>query len=85
MPWTRAIPSLLSAPVSIQSCLLRPEPSSFVTRGGPFVVINAPDGENTSSLGEAGFLLNASDSLFEDGGDFGGGGLRISSVAPNLL
>lgn len=41
---------------------------------------SVPDGKHTSSLGEAGLLLDAADPLLQDGGNLGGGGLRIGSV-----
>ena len=39
-----------------------------------------PDGENTSSLGEAGFLLDTADPLLKDGGNFRWGRLCVGSV-----
>lgn len=44
-----------------------------------------PDGENTSSLGEAGLLLYTADPLFKDGGDLGRGSLGFGGVASDLL
>jgi len=43
------------------------------------------DGQNSSSLGETGFLLNTSDSLFEDRGNFGRRCFIRRCVAANLL
>lgn len=40
-----------------------------------------PDGKDTSSLGKAGLLLDTADPLLQDGGDLGGGGLSIGSIA----
>jgi hypothetical protein len=44
-----------------------------------------PNGKHTSSLGEAVLLLHAADPLLQDGGDLGGGGLRIGGVGSDLL
>lgn len=40
-----------------------------------------PDSEDTSGLGEARLFLNTTDSLLEDGGDLGGGGLGVGGIA----
>jgi hypothetical protein len=37
-----------------------------------WIPMSLPDGENTASLGKVGLLLNTTDSLLQDGGDFGG-------------
>jgi hypothetical protein len=39
-----------------------------------------PNGQHTSSLGEAVLLLDAADPLLQDRGNLGGGGLRIGGV-----
>lgn len=46
---------------------------------------SVPDGEDTAGLSEAVLLLDATDPLLEDGGDLGGGGLRIGGVGSDLL
>ena len=43
--------------------------------------IRLPDRKNTASLSEAGLLLHATDSLLEDGGDLGRGGLGVGGIA----
>lgn len=43
--------------------------------------IPLPDGKDTAGLGKARLLLNTANSLLEDGGDFGGSGLRVGGVA----
>jgi len=48
-------------------------------------IVDLPNGENTPSLGKASFLLDASNSLFEDGGDFGWRGFGIGSIASDLF
>lgn len=75
MPWTRAIPSLTS-----HRQLLCFWAITIIV-----VVLGIPDGENTSSLGKAVLLLHATDPLLENGGDLGGSGLRIGSIASHLL
>lgn len=39
--------------------------------------LNVPDRQNATSLGETRLLLDAADTLLEDGGDLGGSGLGI--------
>lgn len=46
---------------------------------------HVPDGKDTTSLGEAGLLLNTTDSLLQDGGNLGGSSLGLSSVGTDLL
>jgi hypothetical protein len=49
------------------------------------VDVGIPDGEHTSGLGETGLFLNTADALLENGGDLGGGGFGIDSIASDLL
>jgi hypothetical protein len=44
-----------------------------------------PNGKHTSGLGEAVLLLDTADPLLQDGGDLGGGGLRIGGVGSDGL
>lgn len=47
----------------------------------PGCCASIPDGEDTAGLGETGLLLDTTDPLLEDGGDLGGGGLSVGSIA----
>lgn len=42
------------------------------------VVVDIPDGKDTTGLGETSLLLNTADSLLEDRGDLSWGGLGLS-------
>ena len=48
-------------------------------------VIDVPDRENTTGLGETSLLLDTTDTLLEDGRDLGGGSLGLGGVGANLL
>src|SRR5262249_28112149 len=63
--------------------LLRP--SGLVEAGGAVVgCSDVPDGENAASLGKARFLLDATNSLLEDGGDLGWSGFLVGGVRSSL-
>lgn len=47
--------------------------------------VSIPDGENAAGLGEVGLILDTADTGLEDGGNLGGGGLCVSSVATDAV
>lgn len=48
-------------------------------------MVDIPNRKDTASLGKTGFFLDTSDSLFENGRDFGRGGFSIGSIASDLV
>jgi hypothetical protein len=46
---------------------------------------DVPNRQDTTSLGETRLFLNTTDSLFENGGNLGGSGLRIGGVGSDTV
>lgn len=49
------------------------------------LLVDVPDGQNTSSFGETGLIAHTSNSLLEDGRNFGRRGLCVGSVGSDLV